>query len=104
MREARHRVMRKLENAALRSLSELLARKRSPRQLHRAWRLMAAVYAFCKRLPTTTTTNSNSSSNNSSSFVTERALYYHLKSTFTGQRSLNAALQRLTAALNCPRQ
>ena len=100
MREARHRVMRKLENAALRSLSELLARKRSPRQLHRAWRLMAAVYAFCKRLPT----SSSGSNSGSSSFVTERALYYHLKSTFTGQRSLNAALQRLTAALNCPRQ
>ena len=103
MREARHRVMRKLENAALRSLSELLARKRSPRQLHRAWRLMAAVYAFCKRLPTTTSSSNNNNSSGSS-FVTERALYYHLKSTFTGQRSLNAALQRLTAALNCPRQ
>ena len=95
MKETRHRAIKKLENAALKSLSELLARRRTPRQLHRAWRLMAAVYAFCKRLP-------HNSSN--SSFVTERALYYHLKSTFTGQRSLNAALQRLTAALSCPRQ
>ena len=96
MKETRHRVIKKLENASLKSLSELLARRRTPRQLHRAWRLMAAVYAFCKRLP------HNNSSNGS--FVTERALYYHLKSTFTGQRSLNAALQRLTAALSCPRQ
>ena len=91
MKDARHEAMRRLEGAALKSLAALLSKRKASEQLHRAWRLTAAIYAFCRRLP-------------HSSFITERALFYHLKSTFTKQRSLSAALHRLTTALNCPRQ
>lgn len=83
----------KLEATTLEAIETLVRKKKRSnlKQLHRQLRLVAAIYAFCKRLP-------------QDAFVTERALYYHLKSTFPAQRAMTSVLQRLTSALGCPRQ
>lgn len=88
--------MSKLERFTLQILDVLVRKKNKNKksvikQHHRKLRLIVTVYAFCKRLP-------------QDAFITERALYYHLKSTFPTQRAVTAALQGLTSALNCPRQ
>ena len=84
----------KLEATTLEAIETLVKKKKKRsnlKQLHRQLRLVAAIYAFCKRLP-------------QHAFVTERALYYHLKSTFPAQRAMTSVLQRLTSALGCTRQ
>lgn len=83
----------KLEATTLEAIEALVKKKKRSnlRQLHRQLRLVAAIYAFCKRLP-------------QDAFVTERALYYYLKSTFPAQRAMTSVLQRLTSALGCTRQ
>ena len=87
----------KLEATTLEAIETLVKKRKKKKkrsnlkQLHRQLKLVAAIYAFCKRLP-------------QHAFVTERALYYHLKSTFPAQRAMTSVLQRLTSALGCPRQ